>query len=334
VKTLYAAKSISVGDHPHFSLFGLTIDSDILMSTVLALIIIIFMGWRLRKTVTDGVPGKFQLIWEILVVDIVGDLATSAMGEKGKKFIPLGVTVFIFVLVCNWIGFLPTAMHPGQSGEIFPAPTSDVNLPLALALFVIVWVHIESLRERRIGGYFKHFAQPFSALTPMNLIEEATKPITLTLPSLRQPLLRRSDDRRRGGPDAQGVGPVRNHLEAVRPRHRSDPGLHLHVAHDHLPRHGDEPRARARSKAREKEGKEAERSTRDFAVTPIRRNRKWQDRQSKARSASPGALVGGGIALGGGAIGAAIGDGLAGSQTIAAIARQPEIENKARRTSS
>jgi F-type H+-transporting ATPase subunit c len=43
-----------------------------------------------------------------------------------------------------------------------------------------------------------------------------------------------------------------------------------------------------------------------------------------------GALVGGGLALGGGAIGAAIGDGLAGCQTIAAIARQPEIENKAR----
>ena len=43
-----------------------------------------------------------------------------------------------------------------------------------------------------------------------------------------------------------------------------------------------------------------------------------------------GALVGGGLALGGGAIGAAVGDGLAGSQTIAAIARQPEIEGKAR----
>ena len=36
------------------------------------------------------------------------------------------------------------------------------------------------------------------------------------------------------------------------------------------------------------------------------------------------------MALGGGAIGAAVGDGLAGSQTIAAIARQPEIEAKAR----
>ena len=39
-----------------------------------------------------------------------------------------------------------------------------------------------------------------------------------------------------------------------------------------------------------------------------------------------GAMIGGGLALGGGAIGAAIGDGLAGSQTIAGIARQPEAQ--------
>ena len=41
-----------------------------------------------------------------------------------------------------------------------------------------------------------------------------------------------------------------------------------------------------------------------------------------------GALVGGGLALGGGAIGAAIGDGLAGSQTIAGVARQPEAQGR------
>lgn len=39
-----------------------------------------------------------------------------------------------------------------------------------------------------------------------------------------------------------------------------------------------------------------------------------------------GALVGAGAALGGGGIGAAIGDGLAGSQTIAGVARQPEAQ--------
>ena len=35
-------------------------------------------------------------------------------------------------------------------------------------------------------------------------------------------------------------------------------------------------------------------------------------------------LIGAGLALGGGAVGASIGDGLAGSQTIAGVARQPE----------
>ncbi len=41
-----------------------------------------------------------------------------------------------------------------------------------------------------------------------------------------------------------------------------------------------------------------------------------------------GAFVGGGLALGGGAIGAAVGDGLAGSQTIAGVARQPEVQGR------
>ena len=41
-----------------------------------------------------------------------------------------------------------------------------------------------------------------------------------------------------------------------------------------------------------------------------------------------GGLVGGGVALGGGAIGAAVGDGLAGSQLIAGVARQPEAQGR------
>ena len=41
-----------------------------------------------------------------------------------------------------------------------------------------------------------------------------------------------------------------------------------------------------------------------------------------------GAFIGGGIALGGGAIGAAVGDGLAGSATISGVARQPEARGQ------
>jgi F-type H+-transporting ATPase subunit c len=41
-----------------------------------------------------------------------------------------------------------------------------------------------------------------------------------------------------------------------------------------------------------------------------------------------GAMIGGGLALAGGAIGAAIGDGLAGSATISGVARQPEAQSR------
>ena len=40
------------------------------------------------------------------------------------------------------------------------------------------------------------------------------------------------------------------------------------------------------------------------------------------------AMVGGGLALGGGAAGAAIGDGLAGSAVIQGVARQPEAQGR------
>lgn len=40
------------------------------------------------------------------------------------------------------------------------------------------------------------------------------------------------------------------------------------------------------------------------------------------------AMVGGGLALGGGAIGAAVGDGLAGSAVIQGVARQPEAAGR------
>ena len=41
-----------------------------------------------------------------------------------------------------------------------------------------------------------------------------------------------------------------------------------------------------------------------------------------------GAYLGGGLALAGGAAGASIGDGLAGSQLVAGIARQPEAQGR------
>lgn len=179
MKTLYAAKTIAVGVHPTVHIFGLTFDTDIITSTLVAMAIFLFLALRMTAKATDGVPGKLQVFWE-MIVGMVTDVAESAMGPRGRRYVPLGVTLFLFILISNWIGFIPSAMHPGSSGDILPAPTSDINLPLAMAALVIVWVHVESFRARGVGGYFKHYGQPFAALVPINAIEEITKPITMT----------------------------------------------------------------------------------------------------------------------------------------------------------
>ncbi len=176
VGPILATSTITVGDHAKTTkLFGMTIDLDIVWATLFAAAVVIGLGFLLRWRVTSGTPGKLQLFWET-VVEQVQDLTDSAIGPEGRRFVPLAVVIFLFVLVCNWIEVIPSGHNP----EWFPAPTADVNLPLAMALTVILLVHYNSIKARGFKGYVKHYFKPYAALFPINVIEEITKPITLT----------------------------------------------------------------------------------------------------------------------------------------------------------
>jgi F-type H+-transporting ATPase subunit a len=153
---------------------GLTIFLDVVWTTLIAAGIVLGLGLLMVRKVTSGVPGKLQLFWEVLV-EQVSDLASSAIGPEGMPYVGLGVTIFFFLLICNWLAFIPS----GDPGFLAP-PTGDVNLPLALALTVFFLSQFLAFKNRGFGGYFKHYAQPYGMLTPINIIEEITKPITLT----------------------------------------------------------------------------------------------------------------------------------------------------------
>jgi F-type H+-transporting ATPase subunit a len=170
---------IQIGAQPSFHLFGLTLDTYVIVGTLASAAIVLGLSFWMRAKLTSGVPGKLQLCFEVLV-DQVRELTGSVMGEGGDRFIPLGVFLFFFILVCNWIEFIPTTLQVGVSPELLPAPTSDVNLPAALAVMVFLLCHFMSIRTRGLGGYFKHYTKPFWPMTPINVIEEITKPITLT----------------------------------------------------------------------------------------------------------------------------------------------------------
>jgi F-type H+-transporting ATPase subunit a len=173
---VHADSEIEVGGHAVTTkVFGLEVNLDIVWVTLFAAGVVLLLGFMMRARATDGVPGKLQLFWEVLV-EQVQDLTDSALGPAGRRFVPLAVTIFIFLLTCNWIEVIPSGHNP----EWFPAPTADVNLPLAMALTVIFIVHYNSVKARGWRGYFHHYLTPYPVMLPINIIEEITKPITLT----------------------------------------------------------------------------------------------------------------------------------------------------------
>ena len=173
---------ISVGEHVQRKLGPLTINVDIVWATLIAGAIVITLGLILRSKATSGVPGKFQLAWE-MAVGAVQDQVNDSIGPRGAAVVPLALTLFIFIFTCN----LFEVVGIGSKFDVLPAPTSDINLPLAMALYVIVLVHRAAIKNRGVGGYFKHYvSQPFSPKLFfvngfMNVVEEIVKPVTLTL---------------------------------------------------------------------------------------------------------------------------------------------------------
>jgi F-type H+-transporting ATPase subunit a len=171
------ALDVKVGEHVEWHVFGVTLNADTIIGTVIAGAIVIGLGLLARRSLSARNPGKVQLVYETVVGE-VEDQVESTMGLRTAPFVvPLAVTLFLFILVANWIALVPTGHDP----EWVPPPASDVNLTYALALVVIVMVHVTGVRRRGFKHYYHHLFQPHWAMFPINLIEELAKPLTLAL---------------------------------------------------------------------------------------------------------------------------------------------------------
>ncbi|MGA8116756.1 MAG: F0F1 ATP synthase subunit A [Actinocatenispora sp.] len=170
------AEEIEVGNHHTAMLAGLTFNVDTILSTAVAGVIVIGLGLLLRARVTSsGVPGKLQLGWEALINFLEGTIR-QLMGIRVAPFlVPLSVSLFTFILVANWLEMIPIP------GHWLPAATADTNTTYALAILVIVWLHAASVRKNGAKKYFGHYLKPSPVLTPLNVLEEAVKPVSLSL---------------------------------------------------------------------------------------------------------------------------------------------------------
>jgi F-type H+-transporting ATPase subunit a len=88
-------------------------------------------------------------------------------------------TIFLFIFVSNWSGaLLPWRLIELPNGEL-AAPTNDINTTVALALLTSLAYFYAGLRKKGLN-YFKRYIQPTPILLPINVLEDFTKPLSLS----------------------------------------------------------------------------------------------------------------------------------------------------------
>jgi F-type H+-transporting ATPase subunit a len=130
--------------------FSPTITSTIITMWIISILLIITLVLLTRKR--EAVPGRAQNAIEALYDGLQG-FGMSLGGPAAKRYIPLFVTLFVYILACNWSGLLPFV---GRI-EYFRAPTSDVNITIGLALVSFFIFHIEGVRTLGAGKYLSKF---------------------------------------------------------------------------------------------------------------------------------------------------------------------------------
>jgi F-type H+-transporting ATPase subunit a len=175
----------AVGTHPTIDLgCGLLcrFNYDSVVSSVIALIATIAIAFWIRSRLREREPSRVQAIFE-WGYDQLRALIRENVSADALFVIPLAMTLFLFILIANWLEVFPLALFP-----ILHGANADLNQTLAMALIVIAIVQWYSVRVLGWKGYFVRFTKPFElplvariAFMPFNILEELVKPVTLSL---------------------------------------------------------------------------------------------------------------------------------------------------------
>lgn len=155
--TLYAEPITHIG--------SFTITNSLLTSWIAVIILVVFfftVGKKIRK-IPRGVQNAFEMLLEKAL-----DLADSVTGDrhKSEKFLPIAISLFLFILLNNWLGLLPGVGTIGfnevEEGHkvfipLFRGGTADINTTLALALFAIVASHVLGALTIGVWDHFNKF---------------------------------------------------------------------------------------------------------------------------------------------------------------------------------
>jgi F-type H+-transporting ATPase subunit a len=181
--TEHAAEAVAHTPQPPaeliFYLFGVPVTNSIFTAWCVTAILVLFAFFSTRNL--RMVPSGLQNFWELVVELWIGVIEQS-MGRRGRRFMPLIATAFLFILFSNWIGTLPvvgtvTVKDPhGHDVPLFRSANSDLNVTAAMAVLVIAIAEFSELRSLGPVGYLKGLFLP----NPLRPLEILTRPLSLS----------------------------------------------------------------------------------------------------------------------------------------------------------
>jgi F-type H+-transporting ATPase subunit a len=147
--------------------------------------------YQAAKRATAGVPSPLQNFVE-MIVEFVDTQVKDSFHGRNKLIAPLGLTIFVWVFLMNFMDLLPVDLLPRVAGwvgvhNLKVVPTTDLNLTFGLSISVFCLIIFYSIKvkgpvafaKEMLFSPFGKWMMPFNLL--LKLVEEIAKPISLAL---------------------------------------------------------------------------------------------------------------------------------------------------------
>lgn len=149
--------------------FHLGFDEATVVSWIIIAVLTVLAIFLTRNFKVTGEISKRQAFMELVYEKSVG-FFKGLVGEKGAFLIPWLMSVALYIGASNLIGLFG-----------FKPPTKSMQVTLVLAITSIVLVEYCSYKDKGVFGRLKAFAKPIWLITPINILEVFTKPLSLCM---------------------------------------------------------------------------------------------------------------------------------------------------------
>ncbi len=154
---------ISLQAEQVFTIHGWPV-SNSLIAAVLASLTIIAIFWSVGRKIKTKPGSRFSMMIESLCEVVIGQIEEVTHDHsKAVRFFPIITTLFVFILLSNWMGLLPifgsvTVNTAEGTVPLLRGANADINTTLSLAIISVVATQIYAFRElgvkEQLGKYF------------------------------------------------------------------------------------------------------------------------------------------------------------------------------------